>query len=263
MKARVENAADVHATEAAIATTGDSPGRAPNETAATKRPIADPARSRLRKFLERIGRGYRSEIRDAAKLASVDESTLKSSLLVAMPQLQDPNFKRTVVLLIHHSEEGTFGLVLNRPYDLSVSELCESIECRWSGEADQTVYCGGPVQGNTGWVLFDRKGLALEGVLDDDALDEVTDVGEGLSFAGSIDVLRAVAEAPPRDTRLFLGYAGWGPGQLESELAQNAWLVAPFSLDAIFGVDDDSMWDYVVRGLGIDPATLVTTRGVH
>jgi putative transcriptional regulator len=175
-----------------------------------------------------------------------------------MPQLRDPNFHRAVVLLVHHDEEGTFGLVLNRPGDLPVRDLCEGIECRWGGAFSETVFSGGPVQTNTGWVLF-QDGQYLEEWLE----DEITDVGEGLVFGGSLDVLRAVASSAPPDTRLFLGYAGWGPGQLETELAEGAWLVAPLSRDAIFDVDPKSMWDHVVRSLGIDPATLVSTRGVH
>jgi putative transcriptional regulator len=188
----------------------------------------------------------------------VSTSTLQSSLLVAMPQLQDPNFRRAVVLLVHHDEEGTFGLVLNRPGDLPVSELCEGIECRWRGGSNETVFSGGPVQTNTGWVLFEAGQHVVE-LLE----DEVTSVGDGLAFAGSLEVLRAVAESAPPDTRLFLGYAGWGPGQLETELAEGAWLVAPLSRDAIFDVDPDAMWDHVLHELGIDPATLVATRGVH
>jgi len=192
----------------------------------------------------------------------VADATLKSSLLVAMPQLQDPNFKRAVVLLVHHDEEGTFGLVLNRPVEISVTDLCKEIECKWSGAPDESVYSGGPVQTNTGWVLFDRRDLRVD--LDADlSLDGVTEVGDSLLFAGSIEVLRAVAESPPRDTRLFLGYAGWGPGQLEGELAEGAWLITPISTEAIFDIDSDSMWEFVVRSLGIDPATLISIRGVH
>ena len=137
----------------------------------------------------------------------------------------------------------------------------KGIECRWTGAPDETVYCGGPVQTNTGWVLFNRGELPFEEMNSD--LEEVTDVGEGLLFAGSIEVLRAVAESPPVATRLFLGYAGWGPGQLEGELAQGAWITAPLSINSIFGVDHDAMWDHVVRSLGVDPATLIPSRGIH
>ena len=91
----------------------------------------------------------------------------------------------------------------------------------------------------------------------------LTEVLAGLYFAGSLDVLRAVAQSPPDDVRLFLGYAGWGPGQLEQEMSEGAWLVAPTSRELIFEVSPQKMWAAAVGELGIDPATLIPTRGVH
>ena len=182
---------------------------------------------------------------------------MSSSLLVAMPQLQDPNFKRTVMLLVHHDEEGTFGLVLNRSAEVRVDSLFESLELPWRGDPGANVHWGGPVATNTGWVLFDPEGsTALDA-------EDVTEVMDDLHFAGSLDVLKEVAVSPPRQVRLFLGYAGWGPGQLEEEMAEGAWLVAPASSEVVFDVSCDEMWDYVVRGIGIDPVTLISTRGVH
>jgi len=174
-----------------------------------------------------------------------------------MPQLRDPNFRRTVMLLVHHDDEGTFGLVLNRPVELTAESLFDSLELPWRGDPSANIHWGGPVATNTGWVLFDPEG---SGGLDG---DDVTEVSEDLCFAGSLAVLREVAAAPPRQMRMFLGYAGWGPGQLEDEMAEGAWLVAPASNDVVFNVDSERMWDHVVRGIGIDPATLIPTRGVH
>jgi putative transcriptional regulator len=91
----------------------------------------------------------------------------------------------------------------------------------------------------------------------------VAELDRGLFFAGSLDVLKAIARTPPSDVLFFLGYAGWGPGQLESEMATGAWLVAPLSAETVFDVDHDEMWLHVVRGLGVDPATLVATSGIH
>ncbi|MCA9511771.1 MAG: YqgE/AlgH family protein [Myxococcota bacterium] len=185
------------------------------------------------------------------------ETDITRALLVAMPQLQDPNFRRAVVQLIDHGDQGSFGLVLNREVDLTASDLCESLELDWQGEADVRVRWGGPVQGNTGWVLFG----------DDVGLDVSSQVAQrvipGISFAGSLAVLEEVAQRPPDDVCLFLGYAGWGPGQLESEIAAGAWLLAPASADVVFAVEPEAMWSHVVRSLGIDPATLVPTSGVH
>ena len=174
-----------------------------------------------------------------------------------MPQLQDPNFKRAVVQLITHDEEGAFGLVLNREVDLTAGDLCESLELDWNGDPAARIHWGGPVQSNTGWVLFgDDVGLEVTG-------DAVQRVLPGMSFAGSLAVLETVAQQPPSDVRLFLGYAGWGAGQLEVEIASGAWLFAPPSTEVVFGVEPPGMWEHVVRGLGIDPATLVSTSGVH
>jgi putative transcriptional regulator len=183
------------------------------------------------------------------------EGSLAPSLLLAMPDLADPNFRRAVVLLVHHDQDGTVGLVLNRPTDVRAADLCETLGVRWSGTHDAGVHWGGPVQPNTGWVLAGDGALGEVG--------GVTDVAAGIHFAGTLEALRMVAEEPPSRLRIFLGYAGWGPGQLEGELAQGAWVVAPLSPGAVFDVPPDELWDHAWRLLGIDPATVVSTPGVH
>jgi len=185
----------------------------------------------------------------------VSESSLAPSLLVAMPQLLDPNFKRAVVLLIHHDGEGTFGLVVNRPADVTFDDLVDDLELDWKGDRHTPLAWGGPVQPNTGWVLFGEGGPS--------ELDDANELAPGLSVAGSLEALRKIADRPPASLKLMLGYAGWGPHQLEDELAQGAWLVAPVAPDVVFGVDPEAMWEHVVRSLGIDPATLIATPGVH
>jgi len=181
--------------------------------------------------------------------------SLAPSLLVAMPDLADPNFRRTVVLIVHHDEEGAVGLVLNRSADLSAMDLCESLDVEWRGDPDCALGWGGPVQPNTGWVVTGGDALA--------DVPDATRFGDGLHFAGSLDALRCVASEQPPELRLFLGYAGWGPGQLETELAAGAWVVAPCSRESIFAVSDDEAWAHAWRMLGIDPATVVSTPGVH
>lgn len=189
----------------------------------------------------------------------MDENTLAPCLLVAMPQLLDPNFRRTVVLIVHHDETGTFGLVLNRISDVSVADLCGSLGIEWRGDEVAQLSWGGPVQPNTGWLLIGGLRVAVESAEDG---EEVTEISPGLHFAGSLETLRRVAGAPPEQFRLLLGYAGWGPGQLEAELAQGAWLVAPLRAEVAFASPDE-MWEGVVRSLGVDPSTLVSTPGVH
>jgi putative transcriptional regulator len=191
-----------------------------------------------------------------AILSVVLESSLAPGLLVAMPQLMDPNFQRAVILVIHHDEEGSFGVVLNRSIDLKAPALCSTLEIEWHGDPSREINWGGPVQPQTGWVLFDSEpGSEIDG--------DVTQIQPDLCFAGSLEVLRDIASDPPVRVRVILGYAGWAPGQLESELAQGAWITAPICKEALFEVADAKMWEHVVRSLGIEPATLVATRGVH
>lgn len=182
-------------------------------------------------------------------------SALAPALLVAMDSVLDPNFRRTVVLMLYHSEsEGGFGLVLNRATDVSMADLCETIELSWRGSRDACVDWGGPVQPDHGWVLLG----------DDDAeADEVETVAAGIGFSRSQSVLRELAESPPRRWRVFLGYAGWGEGQLEREIAEGSWLVVPVSGELVFETEPDELWDASVRSLGIEPATLVSTQGIN
>ena len=159
-----------------------------------------------------------------------------------MPQLLDPNFHRTVVLLIHHDEGGTFGVVLNRPTDI---------------EAPTRIDWGGPVQPQSGWILFESGSLI-------DVVDSVRTLADGVEFAGAFDeVVNQLGGAPGADVRFLFGYAGWGPGQLEDELVEGAWLTAPVTREVVFRVETDEMWEFVVRSLGIDPATLTPARGIH
>lgn len=184
-------------------------------------------------------------------------SELSATLLVAMPQLDDPNFHRGVVLLVHHEAEGSFGLVLNRPVDLTPTQILENVGVTWRGDDSTAVSWGGPVEPSMGWVVF----CGEPPVKTSDG--EVTTLREGVRVTGSLEVLRAMAAAPPPDLRLFLGYAGWGAGQLESELAEGAWLMAPLTRAVVFETAADAMWERVVRGLGVEPSALVPTRGIH
>ena len=173
-----------------------------------------------------------------------------------MPQMTDPNFSRSVVLLIHHDTDGTFGVVLNRSTDLTAPALCSSLEIEWRGDPEGAVDWGGPVQPESGWMLFGyESGMA--------SLEGVTSVAEGVCFSSSMEVLKQLARDSPPRLRVLLGYAGWGPGQLEAELSQGAWLTVPVSREVVFEVDPELMWERVVRSLGIDPAALVSSPGIH
>ena len=175
-----------------------------------------------------------------------------------MPQLLDPNFERAVVLMVHHDAESSFGLVVNRESDLLAEDLVSSLDLEWGGDADARVWWGGPVEPTSGWMLFgdDPRQADL-------SPDHVMTISTGLRFTASLDAFGLLAPSPPGRLRLLLGYAGWGAGQLESEIAQGAWLSAPAVPGTLFDLPAEAIWDQVVRDLGIDPGSLVSTSGVH
>lgn len=181
--------------------------------------------------------------------------SLAPTLLLAMPQMLDPNFARTVVLLCRQEEDGALGLVVNRPTDTLVSSIVQ-LDKPIEGDSKMAVWVGGPVEPHRGWLLLG---------FDPGSSDALT-IGEGLYLSASADVLRAMMEAgddSDKYGRFLLGYAGWAGGQLENELAQSAWLTADVSRDLIFSTPPEEMWETAIRSLGIDPFSLQTGGGVH
>ncbi|HEY4565313.1 MAG TPA: YqgE/AlgH family protein [Thermoanaerobaculia bacterium] len=182
---------------------------------------------------------------------SVSGSDLSTPvLLMAMPQVLDPFFHRSVVLLLHHEDEGSFGFILNRPTGIKVSEILKGMDVGWSGRQEAVAYFGGPVQPNLGTVLFAPL------VPDGDPEDTATEVLPGVALTQHIGDLSRLAEAPPDQFRLILGYAGWGEGQLMEEILRNDWLTAPASSELIFAPDPEQIWGAALRSVGIDPAVL-------
>jgi putative transcriptional regulator len=179
--------------------------------------------------------------------------TFRPTLLLSMPQLQDPNFARTVVLLCDFASEGAFGRVLNRPTDVPASTMVKLDPPIVRGN-ELPLCIGGPVEPERGWILI--------GAAPEDA--EYREVRDGLYLSTSPTLLRRVlSEVPPPRARVLAGYAGWAPGQLDVELAESAWLMGDVDLDLIFDVDSGSMWETAIRRLGADPSALQTSRGVH
>lgn len=189
-------------------------------------------------------------------------SSLAPGLLLAMPQLQDPNFTRSVVLMIQHGEEGSFGLVVNQPSPIKAVELLESLGMEWNGDPDAVVWSGGPVSPATGWVLHEPyPGLPAASRLGEGA---TIDIGPGLALTTSPDALRTIAAAPPPRIRLLLGYSGWAANQLAAEMARGSWLHADADPSIIFDGAPETMWQRCVASLGITNAeSLVQGRGVH
>jgi putative transcriptional regulator len=184
----------------------------------------------------------------------VESDNLAPGLLLAMPQLADPNFSRAVVLMIEHGEQGSFGLVINHPSPIKASELLDSLEMSWRGEDSAVVWAGGPVSPSTGWVLHEPVGGTQPGTI------EITST---ISLSTSPDRLRAIANQPPRNVRLLLGYSGWGPGQLAQEMARGAWLHTSADPKLVFETPPDEMWDRAMKSLGINPRDLFTGKGVN
>ena len=171
-------------------------------------------------------------------------------LLMAMPQVLDPFFHRSVVLLLHHEEAGSFGFIVNRPTAIKVSEILKGMDVGWAGRDEAVAYFGGPVQPQLGTVLF---APVLE---ETGPEDSATEVIPGVALTQHVGDLSRLAEAPPDQFRLILGYAGWGEGQLMEEILRNDWLTAPASRDLIFATDPEEVWGAALRSVGIDPAVL-------
>jgi putative transcriptional regulator len=186
-------------------------------------------------------------------------SSLAPSFLLSMPQLADPNFKRTVVLLCQHDEDGAFGLVVNRRLE-TAARITVNLDPPVTSDRDLQLWIGGPVEPQSSWILVGR----LPPEPDDRDVYGGMRITDSLYLSRSPDLLRRLLEPdPPRHARLIVGYSGWGPGQLESELEASSWLVSDVDQDLIFNTPADRMWEAAIRRLGADPATLQMSRGVH
>jgi putative transcriptional regulator len=178
--------------------------------------------------------------------------TFRPTLLLSMPQLQDPNFAKTVVLLCDYMPDGAFGLVLNRPTDASASSMVHLDPPIEAGN-DLALCTGGPVEPDRGWILI--------GEAPEDA--EYRTIVPGVYLSTSPILLRRVLEAHPAPrARVLAGYAGWGPGQLDEELSHSAWLMCDVDVDLVFDTDASIMWETAIRRLGADPSALQMSHGV-
>jgi len=185
---------------------------------------------------------------------SSDQASLANHFLMAMPGLADPNFDGTLILLAEHSAEGAMGLVLNRPMPFDLRGLFERISLALPDErlAVQTVLAGGPVQSDRGFVLHRPGGQWVASIA----------ISPELSLTSSRDILESIAHAGgPTDVVVTLGYAGWGPGQLEAELAQNAWLSVRADPDLIFLTPIEQRLSAAFGLLGVDPTLLHGSAG--
>jgi putative transcriptional regulator len=168
-------------------------------------------------------------------------------MLIAVPQLLDPNFRQSVILLLQQSEEGAVGLVINRESTLSLRELCRDHKISYEGDPGKKVRVGGPVQPEQGLVLYD-------GGLDD---PEGRAVLDGLQVSASTRTLQHLCQDTGIRFHCFSGYAGWAPGQLEQEINEGSWIVAPVDPHLVLDTPPDDLWMASLAAIGIDPALIV------
>ncbi len=180
-------------------------------------------------------------------------------LLLAMPQVVDPYFRKSVVLLLAHQEEGSFGFIVNRRTELKVADILRDLKLEWGGDPESLARFGGPVQPQVGTVLFSADG--------DDAplpaLPGASEVLPGLQVTQNLSELARLSVRPPQRFRLLLGYAGWGPGQLVSEILRNDWLTAPVAPGLVFGGGTEGVWEEGLRSVGVEPALLPAWTGTE
>lgn len=162
----------------------------------------------------------------------------KGRLLLATPPLEDPNFDRTVIYVLEHHEDGAIGLVLNRPSD----EALEAPLDRWIDlqTAPSSVFTGGPVETNA------MIGMATTKVLVDAPTEHLTPIS-GLIASTDLSADPALVAAHVDSVRVFRGYAGWGGGQLDAEIAEGAWLVLDAEIDDVFSDRPDELWRTVLK----------------
>ena len=179
---------------------------------------------------------------------------LTGQLLIAMPGMRDERFVKTVIYMCAHTDDGAMGLVLNQRLEsLTFSELMGQLDLDENHAPENVpVHFGGPVEAGRGFVLHTS----------DYQQDATLEVEKGVALTATVDILKAIAKGHgPRKSLLVLGYAGWGPGQLDMEIRANGWLQVPSDSELIFDADVDTKWERAIQRLGIDPSMLSEDMG--
>ena len=188
---------------------------------------------------------------------------LTHHFLIAMPGLEDESFARSVVYLCEHSERGALGLIINKPTDITLKGLFDKVDLSLLREdlTKEPVFQGGPVQTERGFVLHEPM-LMDKGETDESAYASTMAIPGGLEMTTSKDVLEALSTgAGPRRVLITLGYSSWGEGQLESELAENAWLTVAADLSVIFDTPVPERYDRALSLLGLQAWMLSPEAG--
>lgn len=174
-------------------------------------------------------------------------SNLAPGFLIAMPQLLDDNFRRSVVLMLEHGEQGSLGLVINQVSEFTLGKFAGELGLEYSGDPARRVHIGGPVGREGGWILLPEA----------PAITDSHELIDGLCLSRSVTALRQVLRDESQPFRLYMGYAGWGPGQLESEMTQGAWITSEVEPDLIFEAQPERVWEVALQRMGIEPMMLV------
>ena len=184
----------------------------------------------------------------------MEHTTLTNHFLIAMPALEDPNFARSVTYICQHGEDGALGIMINRPLKLELHELLESmkIEADQPATGHQTIFAGGPVHPEQGFVIHQPAG----------EWTSTLEINDQISVTTSQDIIEAIAhDKGPEKYLIALGYAGWGGGQLEEELAANSWLSGPVDSGIIFDTPPEKRWEAAATLLGVDLSRLSNDVG--
>ena len=192
--------------------------------------------------------------RRAAEMLDDVAGLMTGQLLIAMPLMETPHFAQSVIFMCAHTPEGAMGIVLNQPLTRpSFDDLLEQLDVLPTPPARRIeLFRGGPVDSARGFVLHTRDWTGDGSLMVDDHV----------ALTASLDVLKAIADGGgPSQGLLALGYAGWGPGQLDQEMHDNAWLCAPASLELLFDGDHETKWRRALASLRVDPALLSGTAG--
>jgi putative transcriptional regulator len=182
-------------------------------------------------------------------------SFLEGKLLIALPGMSDPRFEKAVIFMCAHSAEGAMGLIINKPIEgLGFHDLVQNLDIRvTSNMPDSPVLFGGPVDTGRGFVLHSGEYAAPNATMP---------VTKEISLTATLDILKAMAEGQGPEQSVFaLGYAGWGPGQIENEIRLNGWLHCDADSGIVFEMDMASKWSAALRKLGIDLSLLSTNTG--
>jgi len=179
-----------------------------------------------------------------------------NQLLIAMPTLLDPNFHHAVAYICNHNEEGAMGIIINQPTDVVLTDILEYTDIDdYRERTDQVfVYRGGPVQPDYGFVIHHHNPL--------DRWDSTLTMNNEIAVTASRDIITAIAhDTGPKESLVALGYAGWGPGQLEREIIDNSWFLGTASHEILFHLPHDQRWHKAAEASGIDLSRLSVLSG--